>query len=98
MEEENESEEETQKQEEKGKGEESKDIKLGEIQLRDDSVLLIKKTNYKGNDRIDFRVWKNSPQYKGPTKQGFVVPMEKLDEFFKIVGEMKKKLGKSAEK
>lgn len=98
MEEENESEEETQKQEEKGKDEESKDIKLGEIQLRDDSVLLIKKTNYKGNDRIDFRVWKNTPNYKGPTKQGFVVTLEKLDEFFKIVGEMKKKLGKNAEK
>jgi hypothetical protein len=68
------------------------DIKLGEIQLREDSVLLIKKTNYKGNDRIDFRVWKNSPAYKGPTKQGFVVPMEKIDEFVNIVDGMKKKL------
>jgi len=69
-----------------------KDIKLGEIQLRDDSVLVIKKTNYKGDDRIDFRVWKNSPNYKGPTKQGFVVRMDKIDEFVKIVDGMKKKL------
>ena len=69
-----------------------KDIKLGEIQLRQDSVLLIKKTNYKGHDRVDFRVWKNSPVYKGPTKQGFVVPMDKVDEFVKIVEGMKKKL------
>ena len=68
------------------------DIKLGEIQLREDSVLLMKKTTYKGHDRVDFRVWKNSPTYKGPTKQGFVVPMDKVDEFVKIVEGMKKKL------
>ncbi|GAI41145.1 unnamed protein product [marine sediment metagenome] len=72
--------------------EKTKDIKLGEIKLREDSVLLIKKTTYKGNDRVDFRVWKNSPTYKGPTKQGFVVQMDKLDEFVKIVEGMKKKL------
>lgn len=69
-----------------------KDIKLGEIKLREDSVLVIKKTNYKGHDRVDFRVWKNSPTYKGPTKQGFVVSMDKVDEFIKIVEGMKKKL------
>jgi hypothetical protein len=71
----------------------SEDIKLGEIQLRPDSVLVVKKTNYNGSDRVDFRVWKNSATYKGPTKQGFVVTMEKLEEFFKIVDGMKKKLG-----
>ena len=69
-----------------------KDIKLGEFQLRPDSVLLIKKTTYKGDDRIDFRVWKNSPMYKGPTKQGFVLPISKLDDFIKMVNGMKKKL------
>lgn len=68
------------------------DVKIGEIKLREDSVLLIKKTTYKGHDRVDFRVWKNSPTYKGPTKQGFVVPMDKVDEFVKIVEGMKKKL------
>ena len=68
------------------------DIKIGEIKLREDSVLLIKKTEWKGEDRVDFRVWKNSPTYKGPTKQGFVVPMDKVDEFVKIVEGMKKKL------
>ena len=69
-----------------------KDIKLGEIKLREDSVLVIKKTNYKGSDRVDFRVWKNSARYKGPTKQGFVVTMDKVDEFVKIVEGMKEKL------
>ena len=71
-----------------------KDIKLGEFQLRPDSVLLIKKTNYKGDDRIDFRVWKNTAMYKGPTKQGFVLPMGMLDDFIKAVDGMKKKLAK----
>jgi len=68
------------------------DIKLGEFQLREGSVLLIKKTNYKGDDRIDFRVWKNTATYKGPTKQGFVLPMDKIDDFIKMVEGMKKKL------
>jgi len=72
--------------------EKPKDIKLGEFQLREDSVLLIKKTTYKGDDRIDFRVWKNTARYKGPTKQGFVLPMDKIDDFIKMVEGMKKKL------
>lgn len=74
--------------------EKQKDIKLGEFELREGSVLLIKKTTYKGDDRVDFRVWKNTPQYKGPTKQGFVLPMDKVDEFIKLVTNMKKKLKK----
>jgi hypothetical protein len=69
-----------------------KDIKLGEIQLKESAVLVIKKTNYMGSDRVDFRVWLNSASYKGPTKQGFALPMEKVDEFVKIVEDMKKKL------
>ena len=72
--------------------EEQKDIKLGEIELREGSVLLIKKTTYNNDERIDFRVWLNTAKYKGPTKQGFVVPMAKLDEFIKIVDGIKKKL------
>lgn len=72
-----------------------KDVKLGEIQLKESSVLVIKKTTYNGNDRIDFRVWLNSAKYKGPTRQGFTLPMDKIDNFVKIVEEMKKKLEKS---
>jgi hypothetical protein len=69
-----------------------KNIKIGEIQLRESSVLVINKTNYKGEDRIDFRVWLNSAKYKGPTRQGFVLTMDKIDDFVKIVNNMKKKL------
>lgn len=68
-----------------------KDIKIGEIELREGAVLVIKKTNFKGEDRIDFRVWLNSARYKGPTKQGFVLTMGKIDDFVKIVENMKKK-------
>jgi len=70
---------------------ESKDVKLGEIELREGAVLVIKKTNFKGEDRIDFRVWLNSARYKGPTKQGFVLMMDKIDDFVRIVDGMKKK-------
>jgi hypothetical protein len=69
-----------------------KDIKLGEIELREGAVLVIKKTNYKGEDRVDFRVWLNTARYKGPTRQGFQLTMNKVDEFIKIVEEMKNKL------
>lgn len=72
--------------------EEIKDVKLGEIELKEGAVLLIKKTNYKGEDRIDFRVWLNTARYKGPTKQGFQLRMDKINEFVKIVEGMKKKL------
>ncbi len=74
---------------------ESKDIKLGEFKLRDNAVLVIKKTTYKGEDRIDFRVWLNSAKYKGPTKQGFVLTMDKIDNFVKVINDMKKKLSEA---
>lgn len=83
---------EDQKKEAEESEKKSKDIKLGEFQLREGSVLIIKKTEWKGDDRIDFRVWKNTAQYKGPTKQGFVLPMDKIDDFIKMVEGMKKKL------
>jgi len=69
-----------------------KDIKLGEIELREGAVLVIKKTNYKGEDRVDFRVWLNTARYKGPTRQGFQLTMNKVNQFIKIVEDMKKKL------
>lgn len=66
------------------------DVKVGEIVLREGQVLVIKKTNYNGSDRIDFRVWLNTPTYKGPSKQGFVVTLDKIDDFVKIVDKIKK--------
>ncbi len=69
-----------------------KDIKLAEFQLKENAVLVVKKTNYNGEDRIDFRVWLNSPSYKGPTKQGFVLTMDKIDSFIETVSQIKKKL------
>jgi hypothetical protein len=75
--------------------ESKKDIKLGEFQLKENSVLLIKKTNYMGQDRIDFRVWLNSPKYKGPTRQGFQLTMDKIDGFIEMINKMKKKLEES---
>ena len=72
--------------------EKPKDIKLGEIELKEGAVLVIKKTNYQGEDRVDFRVWLNTAKYTGPTKQGFQLRMNKIDEFVAIVKGMKEKL------
>ncbi len=82
-------------QEESSEESQAKDIKLGEIELKTGAVLVIKKTNYKGQDRVDFRVWLNTAKYKGPTKQGFQLMMDKVDDFIGIVEKMKEKLGKS---
>jgi len=79
-------------EEESTEEEKPKDVKLGEIELREGSVLVIKKTNYKGEDRVDFRVWMNTARYKGPTRQGFQLKMGKVGEFLKIIDGMKKKL------
>jgi len=75
--------------------EEKKDVKLAEFKLKENSVLVIKKTTYNGEDRIDFRVWLNSAKYKGPTKQGFVLTMDKIDDFVKIINDMKRKLAEA---
>ena len=75
--------------------EKTKDIKLGEFKLRETAVLVIKKTTYNGEDRIDFRVWLNSAKYRGPTKQGFVLTMDKIDDFVKVISGMKKKLAEA---
>jgi len=74
--------------------EQKPDIKLAEFELKEGSILIIKKTTYNGEERIDFRVWKNTSTYKGPTKQGFVLTMDKVDEFIKSIENMKKKLSK----
>jgi hypothetical protein len=74
------------------------DIKLAEFRLKESSVLVIKKTTYKGEDRIDFRVWLDSPKYKGPTKQGFVLTMDKIDDFIKAIEGMKGKLSEVKKK
>lgn len=67
--------------------------KLGEIKLNEYSVLVITKTDYSGEDRVDFRVWENSPKYKGPTKKGFVLTLQKMDEFMSMVARMRELLG-----
>ena len=69
-----------------------KDVKLGEFELKPGNILVVKKTNYNGEDRIDFRVWMNTARYKVPTKQGFVLAMDKIDDFVEMVNKFKEKL------
>ena len=72
--------------------------KLGEFKLNDYNVLVVNKTDYSGEDRIDFRVWTNTAKYKGPTKQGFVLTMDKVDDFINFVSNLREKLGGNPEK
>lgn len=67
-------------------------VKLGEFKLNDYNVLVVNKTDYSGEDRVDFRVWTNTAKYKGPTKQGFVLTMGKVDDFINFVSDLKEKL------
>lgn len=71
-------------------------VKLAEFKIDDYSVLVINKTDYSGQDKVDFRVWKNSPDYKGPTKQGFVLTMEKMNEFIETVSKIKGKIAETS--
>lgn len=71
--------------------------KLGEFVLNDYNVLVVNKTDYSGEDRVDFRVWTNTAKYKGPTKQGFVLTMDKVGDFVDMVDEIGKKLKGSDE-
>lgn len=73
-------------------GRQVKVVKLGEFKLNDTSVLVINKTDFSGEDRIDFRVWVNSAKYKGPTKAGFVLTIDKMDSFMDLVAGIKEKL------
>lgn len=68
-------------------------VKLGEFKLNETSVLVINKTDYSGEDRIDFRVWVNSMKYKGPTKQGFTLSLDKMQDFMDFVAKLKEKAG-----
>jgi len=70
-------------------------VKLGEFKLNDFNVLVVNKTDYSGQDKIDFRVWSNSPKYKGPTKQGFTLPMDKVKDFVDFATSLKEKLASS---
>jgi hypothetical protein len=67
-------------------------VKLGEFKLNDFNVLIVNKTDYSGQDKIDFRVWTNSPKYKGPTKQGFTLTMDKVQDFVDFAISLKEKL------
>ena len=78
-----------------GEGKKVNVVKLGEFKLNDYNVLVVNKTDYSGEDRIDFRVWTNTAKYKGPTKQGFVVTMEKIDDFINMVSGLREKLGRA---
>ena len=73
-------------------------VKLGEFKLNEYSVLVVNKTDYSGEDKVDFRIWKNTSQYKGPTKQGFVLSMDQIDDFIEFAGNMKEILEKSSMK
>ena len=67
-------------------------VKLGEFKLNDYNVLVVNKTDYSGEDRVDFRVWTNTAKYKGPTKQGFVLTMDKIDDFIGFVADLRERL------
>ncbi len=82
---------------EEGEERKVKVVKLGEFKLNDYNVLVVNKTDYSGEDRIDFRVWTNTAKYKGPTKQGFVLTMDKVDDFVDMVVKIREKLKKGEE-
>lgn len=56
-----------------------------EMNLSDRSVLVIKRSKWNGRNLVDIRVWVSTNRYAGPTKRGFQIPVNRWEDFKKMV-------------
>jgi len=59
------------------------------IEISNVSSLVIAKSLWKNQDRLDMRIYLNTENYSGPTKKGVNLPFEKLDEIISVLRELK---------
>jgi hypothetical protein len=58
------------------------------IEVSDSSSLVISRSLWKNQERLDIRIYLKTDNYTGPTKKGINVPFEKLDEIISILKEL----------
>ena len=59
--------------------------KVGEIDLKPTSSIVVSVTEWKGQKRVDIRKYVNSETFQGFTRQGISIPIEKVDELKKLL-------------
>jgi hypothetical protein len=59
------------------------------IEISNVSSLVIAKSLWKNQDRLDIRIYLNTENYSGPTKKGVNLPFDKIDEIISVLQEMK---------
>ena len=68
---------------------------IGRVQVDKTSDIVVRLTEWRGKQRLDIRVYMNSDTYKGFTKQGIGIPLDKIDDmrglFIKAKDELKTK-------
>ena len=59
------------------------------IELTKSSSIVIAKSVWKDQDRLDIRTYIKTENYTGPTKKGINLPIEKMDEIISVLKEIK---------
>ena len=59
--------------------------KVGEIDLKPSSTIVVSVTEWKGQKRVDIRKYVNSETFQGFTRQGISIPIDKVDELRKLL-------------
>ena len=59
------------------------------IKISDSSSIVVAKSVWKNQDRLDIRTYLKTENYTGPTKKGINVPLEKIDDIISALKEIK---------
>ena len=59
--------------------------KVGEIKINDTTTIVVSVSEWKNKTRLDIRKYVSTDAYKGPTKGGVSIPIEKVGELDDII-------------
>lgn len=66
------------------------DVELGKYAKKQGLSIVLRVSSYMGSKGIDLRQWQEDDNYKGWTKKGIRLPIEKLDDIKKLFTQMVK--------
>jgi hypothetical protein len=70
----------------------AKEKEIGRIKVDDLSDIVVRLTEWRGRQRLDIRLYMDSEQYKGFTKQGIGIPLDKIDDVRTLLLKAKEEL------
>jgi len=65
---------------------------IGRITVDKSTDIVVRLTEWKGKQRLDIRAYINTDRYKGFTKQGVGIPLDKIDEVRRLLLKTKEEL------